>query len=88
MNPTELANKIILAVEAHTSVNSRSKKSRFQLMEFRTGQITYQRNDGIFFENFQFDGAEWLIFYRFETNNFELTSPNKKTIFVTQYEPK
>jgi len=89
-NPTELQGKVILVVEAKTSVNGKHNVSRFTGNEFVLGNIVFERNDGIFFENITFENSEWRPFYRFETNHFELSNMSKKNaceIIITNYEP-
>ena len=91
MNPTKLANTVILAVAAETLVNGKPNTSRFTNEEFRLGNIVFEREDGIFFENILFENDEWRPFFRFETNNFELSNMNNEKscgIVITQYEPK
>jgi hypothetical protein len=91
MNPLQLANTIILAVEAHTAVNGKSNVSRFTNKEFKLGNVIHERYDGIFFENVNFENNEWRPFLRFETNHIELSNMTKKNacpIIITQYEPK
>lgn len=78
MKPLELQNTTIVALEAVTNVNSVAKNSRFTGSEFTLGNVVFERNDGVFFENVVFDGNEWRPFLRFSTNIIELSNMNKK----------
>jgi hypothetical protein len=90
MNPETLQQQVILAVKAKTITNSKENVSRFTNKEFKLGNIIHSRYDGVFFENIQFEGAEWRPFFRFKTNEIELSNMTKKSkeIYVTQYDPK
>lgn len=91
MKAQALQGKTIVVVEAKTSNNSMSKKSRFTNQEFVLGSIIYERYDGVFFENIVFENCEWRPFLRFETNTFDLDNMSKKnacTLIVKQYHIK
>jgi hypothetical protein len=91
MNPAELQGQTILALEAKTLVNGKKNVSRFTNEEFILGSIIFERYDGVFFENISFENSEWRPFFRFETNQIELSNMTKKNacpITISQYEPK
>jgi len=91
MNPTILANTIILITEANTCINSKTNKSRITNKEIALGNIIFERNDGLFFENAIINGEEFRPFFRFENGTFELSpvgNKNKCSIIITNYEPK
>lgn len=91
MTPTELQDQFILAVSASTCVNGKKNKSRFTGQQFFTGDIQFERTDGCFFQNTQFEGCEWNVFFNYSDNSFQLTnleSKNTCSIYIDQYEPK
>ena len=91
MNPTKLSNSIILITEAVTCINGKTNKSRVTGKEIALGNIIFERNDGLFFENVIIGSEEFRPFFRFENGTFELSpigDKKKCSITVKNFEPK